>query len=96
MTSSKSLRKGLAEARATDEACLPLYAHKYAPKKFTQPQRFACLVLKEFEKKAHHANRCFIWRRDNQKDTKPENRPKERPSPATDDSSERPDPRSSL
>src|SRR5262245_57880843 len=29
---------------------LPAYAHKYAPKKFTQPQLFACLVLKTFLK----------------------------------------------
>jgi hypothetical protein len=27
---------------------LPLYAHKFSPKKFTQPQLFACLVFKEF------------------------------------------------
>jgi hypothetical protein len=27
------------------------YSHKYSPHKFTQPQLFACLVLKEFEKK---------------------------------------------
>jgi hypothetical protein len=27
---------------------LPQYAHRYSPKKFTQPQLFACLVLKEF------------------------------------------------
>jgi hypothetical protein len=26
------------------------YAHKYSPKKFTQPQLFACLVLKVFFK----------------------------------------------
>ena len=25
---------------------LPLYAHRFSPKKFTQPQLFACLVLK--------------------------------------------------
>lgn len=25
-----------------------LYSHQYSPKKFTQPQLFACLVLKEF------------------------------------------------
>ena len=29
---------------------LPLYAHRCSPKKFTQPQLFACLVLKEFLK----------------------------------------------
>ena len=27
------------------------YSHRYSPHKFTQPQLFACLVLKEFEKK---------------------------------------------
>lgn len=27
------------------------YSHRFSPKKFTQPQLFACLVLKEFEKK---------------------------------------------
>jgi Transposase DDE domain len=35
---------------AYDAACkaLPAYRHKYSPKKFTQPQLMACLVLKEF------------------------------------------------
>jgi len=27
------------------------YSHKFSPKKFTRPQLFACLVLKEFERK---------------------------------------------
>ena len=39
------------EALAVGQASLPPYAHHFAPKKFTQPQLFACLVLKEFEKK---------------------------------------------
>lgn len=30
------------------ELSLPRYAHRFSPKKFTQPQLFACLVLKEF------------------------------------------------
>ncbi len=51
MKTSKSPRKVMAEALAAAEASLPLYAHRFAPKKFTQPQLFACLVLKEFEKK---------------------------------------------
>src|SRR3954462_13748276 len=38
------------EALAVGTAALPVYAHKYAPKKFTQPQLFACLVLKAFFK----------------------------------------------
>src|SRR5262245_49375738 len=29
---------------------LPEYAHRFSPKKFTQPQLFACLVLKTFFK----------------------------------------------
>jgi hypothetical protein len=37
---------------AYDAACraLPRYAHKFSPKKFTQPQLLACLVLKEFSR----------------------------------------------
>ena len=34
---------------AADHA-LPRYAHRFSPKKFTQPQLFACLVLKTFFK----------------------------------------------
>jgi len=33
------------------------YSHIYSPQKFTQPQLFACLVLKEFEKKDYRG----IW-----------------------------------
>ena len=35
-------------AHAIGGWALPVYAHRYSPKKFTQPQLFACLVLKEF------------------------------------------------
>jgi hypothetical protein len=38
------------EALRAAEQALPRYAHKYSPKKFTQPQLFACLVLKTFFK----------------------------------------------
>jgi len=37
-------------ALATGQQALPLYAHKFSPKKFTQPQLFAGLVLKTFFK----------------------------------------------
>jgi hypothetical protein len=37
-------------AYATARAALPKYAHRFSPKKFTQHQLFACLVLKEFYK----------------------------------------------
>jgi hypothetical protein len=35
-------------ALATARRALPEYAHRYSPKKFTQHQLFACLVLKNF------------------------------------------------
>jgi hypothetical protein len=34
-------------AYLTGRLCLPDYSHRFSPKKFTQPQLFACLVLKE-------------------------------------------------
>jgi hypothetical protein len=37
-------------ALATARRALPEYAHRYSPKKFTQHQLFACLVLKQFLK----------------------------------------------
>ena len=36
------------------------YSHVYSPKKFTQPQLFACLVLKEFEKKDYRGIRQLL------------------------------------
>jgi len=38
------------QALAVGTAVLPLYAHKFSPKRYTQPQLFACLVLKTFFK----------------------------------------------
>jgi Transposase DDE domain len=48
MTTSKSPRK-VAQV-AYDAACeaVPSHRHRFSPKKFTQPQLLACLVLKEF------------------------------------------------
>ena len=48
MTTSKSPRRVLQVA--FDAACqaLPAHRHRFSPKKFTQPQLLACLVLKEF------------------------------------------------
>ena len=37
-------------ARGTAERPLPAYRHRFSPKKFTQHQLFACLVLKTFMK----------------------------------------------
>jgi hypothetical protein len=45
---SKSPRTVALEALAAGEAALPLYSHPCSPRKYTQPQLFACLVLKAF------------------------------------------------
>jgi hypothetical protein len=47
---SKSPRAIVLAALATARRALPEYAHRYSPKKFTQHQLFACLVLKQFLK----------------------------------------------
>ena len=47
-TTSKSPRKVLLVAYATGMEALAVYSHPCSPKTFTQPQLFACLVLKAF------------------------------------------------
>jgi len=47
-SASKSPRRVLQTALLVGQLSLPRYAHRFSPKKFTQPQLFACLVLKEF------------------------------------------------
>jgi Transposase DDE domain len=51
MITSKSPRTVAMVALATGKEAFSDYSHKFSPKKFTLPQLFACLVLKEFEKK---------------------------------------------
>ena len=48
MKTSKSPRRVLLVAYEAAREALPAYRHKYSPKKFSQPQLLACLVLKEF------------------------------------------------
>ena len=50
MKTSKSPKRVMMTAYATAQRALPAYAHRFSPKKFTQHQLFACLVLKEFLK----------------------------------------------
>jgi hypothetical protein len=47
-TSSKSPRRVALAALAAAKESLSPYAHRFAPKVFTQPQLLACLVLKRF------------------------------------------------
>ena len=50
MKTSKSPKRVMITAYVTAQRALPAYAHRFSPKKFTQHQLFACLVLKEFLK----------------------------------------------
>ena len=50
MRTTKSPSAVLIWGLIVGEGTLRSYWHKYAPKKFTVPQLFACLVLKEFLK----------------------------------------------
>jgi hypothetical protein len=50
-TTSKSPRRVLLVAHAAAREALPAYAHRFAPKKYTQPQLLAILVLKAHQKK---------------------------------------------
>lgn len=47
-TTSKSPKRILRVAHALGKRQLRTYSHRFSPKTFTQPQLFACLVLKEF------------------------------------------------
>jgi len=49
-TTSKSPRKVALVALAAAQEALPLYAHRFSPRIYTQHQIFACLVLKVFFK----------------------------------------------
>jgi hypothetical protein len=49
-TTSKSPRLVLLSALSVAQESLPAYSHRCSPKVFTQPQLFACLVLKNFLK----------------------------------------------
>jgi Transposase DDE domain/Transposase domain (DUF772) len=49
-TLSKSPLRVARQALAVGAQALPAYAHRFSPKVYTQPQLFACLVLKTFLK----------------------------------------------
>src|SRR5271170_3245071 len=47
---TKSPRAVVREAMAVAQGVFPLYSHRYSPKKFTQHQLFALLVLKTHQR----------------------------------------------
>src|SRR5260370_29119745 len=53
METCKSPRMVLSAAYALATACLKEHRSKYSRKDFTQPQLFACLVLREHQKKSY-------------------------------------------
>jgi hypothetical protein len=57
---SKSPKRVLETAFEIGRRSLPEYAHKYSPRKFTQPQLFACLVLKEFLRLDYRKLQAFL------------------------------------
>jgi Transposase DDE domain len=57
---TKSPRYVARRALAAGRSALRCYAHKYSPKKYTQPQLFACLVLKVFFKTDYRGIVIFL------------------------------------
>ena len=57
---TKSPLRVAREALAVARQCLRPYTHKFSPKKFTQPQLFACLVLKTFLKTDYRGLACHL------------------------------------
>jgi hypothetical protein len=60
VTTSKSPRRVLQVAYEGACRALPLYAHLFSPKKFSQPQLLACLVLKEFLRLDYRGFACHL------------------------------------
>ncbi|MEM6328827.1 MAG: transposase [Planctomycetota bacterium] len=60
MTRSRSPKAVLCEAYSTALFALPAYSHRCSPKKFTQHQLFACLVLKDFYNLSYRATAAML------------------------------------
>ena len=60
MTRSRSPKAVLCEAYLTAMFSLPAYSHRCSPKKFTQHQLFACLVLKDFYNLSYRATAAML------------------------------------
>lgn len=59
-TTCKRPRKVLQVALSVAKESLPAYAHRYSPKTFTQPQLFACLVLKAYLRADYRGVTAFL------------------------------------
>src|SRR5713226_2484363 len=61
MISSKSPRRVMLAAYRLAKDALPEFSSKFSRQDFTRPQLFACLVLKEFEKKDYRGVEQLLW-----------------------------------
>jgi hypothetical protein len=61
MISSKSPRRVMLAAYHLAKDALPKFSSKFSRRDFTRPQLFACLVLKEFEKKDYRGAEQLLW-----------------------------------
>jgi hypothetical protein len=59
-TTTKSPKKVAKTALLVASKALPSYTHQFSPKKFTQPQLFACLVLKTIFKTDYRGITLFL------------------------------------
>jgi hypothetical protein len=69
MLTCKSPRKVMRAAYRLAQACLPTYSNEFSRHDFTLPQLFACLVLREHQKKSYRGVQALIedsadWRAD--------------------------------
>jgi hypothetical protein len=69
MLTCKSPRKVMRSAYRLAQACLPTYSNEFSRHDFTLPQLFACLVLREHQKKSYRGVQELIedsadWRAD--------------------------------
>src|SRR5918993_6065624 len=60
MTTSKSPRKVLKLAHALAQQALPAYGSRFSRKDFTRPQLFACLVLREHQRKSYRGTEALL------------------------------------
>ncbi len=59
-STSLSPRKVIVTAYRIGQSALPTYAHRFSPKKFTQPQLFACLAIKTFFKQDYRRTEAML------------------------------------
>src|ERR1041384_1168080 len=60
MLTCKSPRKVMLLAHEVAKQCLPIYSSKFSRKDFALPQLFACLVVREHQKKSYRGVEALL------------------------------------